>query len=420
MEKPLERHQLIFLNPDLGGLFAAYLSHRAGAKVAIIDELGRWREKGTKYPVPFPASGTFFPQDVDLIATESGFPPPVWESIPNLALRLPDRRIRLKAKDGPGGLLLALVESFRKGKAVLSSWLQDHINKAEEYLEHGEGLHPGRLKRPETSVAVKIRSLDLAESDQALVLFDMLSVLVLGRGIFQLDVSDFHFVLAGFLNGWHAPAPGERAWGEILARRLQRKGARWHEVERISAIQSFSRQSSMVRCSDGTIFAARILVVPENDRFHHPATSPFTNIIRWRTWLGSCAQGASRPPILGLCRPDLSRPPVNDSFVACHLRSDMQGRFSASAPVEDRYFLEDASRKLKSLTSRIKALLTDGFGLQIMTFTDPSSDYQDEPIALPGTASTVTYPEGPLWGDDVLTRLRSADRLAKRVLGRLR
>jgi hypothetical protein len=38
------------------------------------------------------------------------------------------------------------------------------------------------------------------------------------------------------------------------------------------------------------------------------------------------------------------------------------------------------------------------------------------PISLPGTAPAVSYPEGPLWGDDILSRLKAADRLSRRIV----
>jgi hypothetical protein len=420
VDSPVERHQLVFLNPDLSGLFAAHLARRAGADIAVIDERRQWKKSTDDFPVAFPSGGTYFPREVDLMATEAGFPPPLWETIPHLVLNLPDRRITINAEDGPGGLLLSLVESFKGGKIRLSEWLQEQLAKAETMLNSPDGSRIAPLSSVVRSVAAEIRALGHPEQLSVCHLFNMLSIAVLGRGIIQLDIRNFPLVLAGILSGWSAPAPGERGWGEILAHRLQREGARWHEVSSVTNVQSFGRRSSVVRGSDGSLFAARILVVPENDRFHHPVSNVGLNIIKWRTWTGCCADKIPGLPILGLIQTDPKRPPVNDALLAYHIRPDMRGLFTVSAPVEDRYLKKDAHTRLETLTSRIKFLLANRFNWKIEHLEGPGSEPEADPINLPGTASAVSYPEGPLWGDDVLARLRAADRLSKRVLGRLR
>ncbi len=420
LNSPVERHQLVFLNPDLAGLFAAYLSHRAGADIAVIDEHKHWQGSKTGCPVPFPAGGTFYPENVDLLATETGFPPPVWETVPHLILHLPDRRVTINADDGLGGLHMTIIESIRKGRATLSRWLQNQAGEAEKLAESGKNLQLPTLGRVMRSVAVDISELQLPEFHRIYQLFDIMSIVVLGRGIAQLDVRNFPYVLAGIFKGWTAPAPGEKSWAEILALRLRNSGARWHEVSAVRTVQSFGRRSSVVRGSDGALFAARILVVPENDRFYHPVASMSSNAIRWKTWCGCCSKQPGGLPIIGVVRSDPDRPPVNDAFITYHLRPDIDGKFVVSAPVEDRYLRKDARGRLESLTARIRFQLTNRLGWQIDEFKAPESDPDGEAIDLPGTASAMSYPEGPLWGDDVLTRLIAADRLSKRVLGRLK
>ena len=420
MDSPVERHQLVFLNPDLSGLFAAYLAHRAGADIAVIDERKLWLGSNRNHPIPFPSGGTYFPQDVDVIATESGFPPPVWETVPHLILHLPDRRVTINSDDGSGGLLLAIVESFKSGKMRLSEWIQGHLLKAESLIDNGFQHRPALMTNVVKSISAEIQELKHPEQLALCHLLNMLTIAVLGRGIVQLDIRNLPLVLAGILSGWSIPAPGEMGWGEILARRLQRSGARWHEVESVKNVHSFGKRSSVVRGSDGTLFAARILVVPENDRFHHPIAESGFNIIRWRTWTGCCTDRISGLPITGLVQTDPSRPPVNDALIAYHIRPDMNGMFTVSAPVEDRYLKKDSQGRLEALSSRIRFLLNNRLDWTIEEFKGPGTEPEGAPINLPGTASAVSYPEGPLWGDDVLARLKAADRLSRRIMERLK
>jgi hypothetical protein len=418
VDRPVERHQVLFLNPDLAGLFAAYLSHRAGAKVAVVDEVGRWRSVDKDGPAEFPASGTFCPWMVDTMATEAGFSPPIWQRIPLLQIHTPVGEVELNSDDGVGGLLIALGQACAHARSVLVSWLQEQVKKAKEYSS-AKRPAPGALRQVETSVAEALMKLHLPEQDRVLLLLDTLSIVVLGRGVIQLDVRDFPRVVAGILAGWHAPAPGEGSWGEILAKRLKEEGARWHELESVSAIQSFAKRRSVIRGSDGTLFAANILVVPESDRYRHPAAPEAGGIIRWRTWRGRIPERAAGPPFVGVLRYDAKRPPVNDNFIGYHVRPEEGGRFAVCAPVEDRYLRHGTTERLAALTARIQALLSRRLRWKIEEFSAPPGDPLGRIITLPGSSTSVSYPEGPLWGDDVLARLKAADRLSRRVLGRL-
>ena len=412
MDAPIERHELVFLNPDLAGLFAAHLSHRAGVKVAIIDELKRWQSKVPDFPQAFPAEGTFRPQEVDSYATASGFPPPTWQRLPLVEITLPEGKIALNSDGGVGGLMLAIAEPFRLGRSVLMGWLQNEITKTREHLSVGKLQPFASLKRVETSVADSILGLHVPEPDPFIILLDTLTILVLGRGAVQLDVRDFHHVLAHLLTGWHGPAPGDRTWAEILLRRLRKEGAHYHEVDSIAAVQSFGKRSSVVRGSDGTLHGAQLLVVPECDRFLLPLASDVSTV-RWQNWHGRFAARPDGPARLGILRPDPKRSPVNDNFVTWRMAEAPDDRFTVSAPVESRYLRGD---KHETITSRIRFLLNHRYEWQIAELKGCLAPSLGPAINLPGTAPCMSYPEGPLWGDDVLSRIRAADRLSRRIL----
>ena len=424
LPSPVEKHQVVFLNPDLAGLFTAYLTHRAGADIAVIQEMGRHRERKEGYPSPFPAAGTFHPTDVDAMAVEAGFPPPTWERVPRLKLYLPDRAIDLNSDNGPGGLLLALAPVFPHSRSIWTHWLQERLKKAEE-LASGEGeSRTGALRTVEVSVAESIEKLNLFDAESLLLFLDMLSILVVGRGIVQLDVQDFPVVLAGFLTGWHMPARGERDWRMILRRRMQKEGVVWRDIESITAVQSFGRRMSVVRCSDDSLVKSRILAVPMSDRFRHPTERPpihgISGAIRWECWYGRARGHGEEEPVVGILRRDAKRPPINDNLAAFHLHPDVDGVFTVAAPVEERYLVGEEGARLYTIASRTRFLLREHLGWNLDEFESTPGEQPGPDIVLPGTAPSVSYAEGPLWGDDVLTRLRAADRLSRRIVSRLK
>jgi hypothetical protein len=420
LPSPVEKHQVVFLNPDLAGMCTAYLTHRAGADIAVIQEIGRHRERKEGYPHAFPAAGTFHPTDVDAMATEAGFPPPVWERVPRLELHLPDRRISLNSDSGPGGLLIALAPVFPHSRSIWTHWLQERLKKTEE-LGSGEGEgRTGALRTVEVSVAESIEKLDLFDAQPLLLFLDMLSIVVVGRGIVQLDVQDFPVVLAGLLTGWHMPARGERDWRAILKRRMQKEGVVWREVESITAIQSFGQRMSVVRCSDDSLVGSRVLAVPMGDRFRHPTAHGTSGAIRWVFWYGRARDHGEKEPVVGIVRRDAKRPPINDNLTAFHLRPDLDGAFTVAAPVEERYLAGEEGARLHTIASRTRFLLREQLGWNLDEFESTPGEQLGPDIVLPGTAPSMSYAEGPLWGDDVLTRLRAADRLSRRIVSRLK
>ncbi len=420
MDSPVEKHQVIFLNPDLAGIYTAFLSHRAGARVSVIDELKKLDGDIGKYPPAFPSAGTFHPYDVDTMATEAGFPPPVWERVPRLNLHVLDRKVVLDSDAGPGGLLLAIAKVFPYGKSVWSEWLQLHMKKAEVLLRRRDQSRMGKFKRIDMTVALSLQNLKLPEPDPLLVFFDMLSILVVGRGIVQLDIRDFPLVLAGFLTGWHMPARDEKDWRIILRNRLRKEKVNWHEVDSVTSIQAFSKHLNIIRCGDKLIQTAQILVVPEGDRYHHPAVEGESGSIKWENWYGNAAGHSEKKPVLGLARPSDKRPPINDNFVTYHIRPDENNIFTVSAPVEERY-IKGGEDRISSMAKRIRFILRQRLKWQLDEFMNIASIPASGPkVILPGTAPSMSYPEGPLWGDDVFTRLKAANRLSRRLMERLK
>ena len=420
MESPVERHQLIFLNPDLAGLFTAYLSHRAGAKIAVVDESERQRTGHGIYPPPFPVAGTFHPHDVNIMASEAGFPPPVWERVTKFKLYITDWHIELDSTDGPGGLIVAIARLFPRSKSVWTEWLQELLKKTVELAKTKGQPRTGRFKRLEKSVAESIQDLKIEDPDTLLLLFDVLCILIVGRGIVQLDIRDFPIVLAGFLTGWHIPARDQRDWRDILRTRLQKEGAKWHEIDSVASVQLLGNRLNVVRCSNGTLQAARILVVNEDDRYTHPAVRGEPNSIKWEYWHGHASDLIDREPVVGVIKPSESRPPINDNFVAFHLRpKKSEGLYTASAPIEERFLGDDRSRFFE-ITSRSRVLLKHNLGWKIEELGDTATTAGKPIITLPGRAPSVSFPEGPLWGDDILTRLKAADRLSRRLVASLK
>jgi hypothetical protein len=420
LSSPVERHQIVFLNPDLAGLFTAYLSLRAGADIAIVDETARTTGGAIGYPTSFPAGGTYNPGDVDVMAVDSGFPPPVWERIPALKIYIGNLLVELNSDDGTGGMLLAVGRAIPLGRSVWTQWLQEQFKRLEELPRSDEHRRMTGFRRLEKSVASSILSLHLPEPDNFLGLMDTLAILTTGRGIVQLDLRDFALVLAGFLKGWHMPARGEQDWSVSIARRLRRDGARWLDVESVQALQSFSDRNSLVRCSDGTLLASNILVFPTHDRYRLPTKPGPSSAIRWENWYGRAMEHNESEPRLAVLRPNLERAPVNDNFVTTHLRPDSNGLFTASAPIEQRYVSEEESGRWHTVESRVRFLIREKMGWHIEDFTGTPGRPAGPDITVPGTVPSVSYPEGPMWGDDVFTRLKAADRLSTRIVNRIR
>jgi hypothetical protein len=413
LDSPVERHQVIFINPDLIGIYAAFLAHRAGARVAIVDEFKKWQTSVGDYPAAFPANGTFRSGEVDLLAREAGFPPPIWDKVCEFQLATPTCKVSLNSESGLGGLLLNLAQPFKIGRSVVSGWLQDQMIRAREFLSVGSETKIINLKKVETSVADAILSLRLEEPDPLILLLDVFSIMVLGRGVMQVDVRDFYLVLCTFLEGWHVPAPGERSWAEILLIWLRKHEARYHELESIVAVQNFGKRSSVVRGSDGALFAGQLLVVPECDRFRHPTTTEL-NTIRWHNWEGRFSEIPPGPSRAGIVRSDAKRSPVNDNFIAWRISADRtDNRFTVSAPVECRFIVDG---RLDVLTSRIGLALGRSLDWKIAEVKAVPVETPRTPINLPGASPALSYPEEPLWGDDVLSRLKAATQLSRRVV----
>ncbi len=420
MESPVERHQLIFLNPDLAGLFTAYLSHRAGAKIAVVDESERQRMSHGNYPPPFPVAGTFHPHDVNILASEAGFPPPVWERVTKFKFYITDWHLEIDSTNGAGGFILAVARLFPRSKSVWSEWLQEHLKKAIELGKAKGQPRTGRFKRLEKSVAESIQELGIEDPEILLLLFDVLSILTVGRGIVQLDIRDLPIVLAGLLTGWHIPARDQKDWREILRTRLQKEGARWHDIESVASVQLLGNRLNVIRCSNGSLQAARILVVPQDDRFTHPAVLGESNAIKWENWHGQASDLIDSEPVVGVIRSSESRPPINDNFITYHLRPGKNsGLYTASAPLEERLLGENRSN-LYEITMRARVQIKHNLGWKLEELSDTQQIEGKPIITLPGHAPSVSFPEGPLWGDDILTRLKAADRLSRRLVASLK
>jgi hypothetical protein len=416
LDGAVERHQVAFLNPDLVGIFAAFLLHRAGADVAIFDELMRWRKPEADFPIAFPFEGTFRPSDVNLHAVSAGFPPPVWNRIPQLEIHLPTGRILINSDGGVGGLLLSIAEPFRTGRSLLMGWLQNEITKTREHISFGSQQKSALIREIETSVVDSILGLDLPDPDPFILLIDTLSILAMNRGARQLDIRDFHVVLACILNGWHVPVPGDRTWAELLLTRFMKEGGRYRKIESINAIQNFGKRSCIVRTCEGILSAAQLLVMPENDRFCHPLASGVSTI-QWHTWHGRFSDKLDEGAKIGALRPDPKRSPMNDNFLTWRTAPAPDDRFTVSAPVESRFM--DGNR-LDTITSRIKFLLTHRLDWHVSELAGSPPFSPGEQINLPGTSPSISYPEGPLWGDDILSRLNAAERLSRSILERVR
>lgn len=422
MDSPVERHQVIFLNPDLAGLYTAYLSHRAGARVAIVDETQTHEINVAKYPPAFPAAGTFHPHDVDMLATDSGFMPPIWERVPLLRLHVAKRKIVLNSDDGPGGMILAIGQAFPTGRSIWTDWFQEQLKKAEELLQRADKRRMGKFRMVEKSVADAVGRLRLPEAESFLFFLDALCIVTVGRGVIQLDQRDFPIVLAGFLTGWHIPARDEKDWREIIKRRLQKEGALCQKVTSVASVQLLGKRMNVVRCSDGHLKAAQILVVPESDRYRHPSEPTDRDAagsIRWMSWFGRVDGHSEKQSVVGVINASDRRPPINDNFITYHLRPGKKSLLTVSAPVEARYFAGGA-RQLASIAQVARHLLEHRLVWAIESLTHDLGDPAGPEITLPGAAPSLSYPEGPLWGDDIFARLKAADRLSRHLVERLK
>jgi len=416
LDNPVERHQLVFINPEITGLFAAWLAYRAGAGVAIMHETGI-DPIHTDHPTCFPASGTFLPGDVELLAIDAGFPSPSWDRIPLLTIVHPDRNIGLNADDGPGGLRMSILEAFPRGRNALSEWLQEQFNAAEQLVNSKRDKGLRMLNRTETSIAESVLALKLPEPDPVILFFDTLSILVLGRGAVQIDIKDLPLVLAGIMNGWHTFKGNESEWKDILTKKLKSEGARWHDTDEVKSVRIFGRQNTVVRGADGTLFRAKILIVPEGTRYIFPGAPGTVNIIKMHNWFGKLSGKSRKPSLIGVIRKDIHRPPTNENFITFHIKPET-GTFSLAAPVEER-FLDGGEHKLENITARIKLLVNRNLKWAISSLEGSPQPGKPGSITLPGLSATLSYAEGPVWGDDMLTRLKAADRLSHRILERL-
>ena len=414
MEAPIERNQIVFLNPQLTGLLAALLSHRAGAKVAIVNEFRQSERPTPNYPHAFPQEGTFRPEEVNLIAYENGFSQPLWQRFARLELHLHEFSISLNSDAGTGGLAIAITQPFKLDRTAIAEWLQGHLKLAQELTTSNSPGASITLRKVQTSVFNSIISLHLKAPDPFIYLLDTLSILVLGRGTAQLDISDLPLLFSTFLAGWHTPKAEERNWSSAILSRFIREGGRVHKIESIESIETIQGHQIneiLIRIKDGRLISTRLLVFPECDRFRHPLTSG-TSIIRWFKWTGALMEGYNANPILGLIRLDPSRPPINDNFLSFHLQTKT-GRFTVSAPMEVRYLTEE--KRLSAITSNIKLLLEEKLGSELIQLQPAPQAKLGEEISVPAGLS-LSYSEKPLWGDDLLTRLKAAGELCSRAL----
>jgi len=419
-----EKYHAVFINPDLAGLYTAYLTLRAGARVGIIMETREGLEEKNSGPQMFPAQGSFFPHDVNLLLTDTGFSEPAWNRIPKIRIHAGNRDMVLNADDGMGGFLLRLNDQFRYDNSRWTGWLQEHIAKAGELESSEPGSRMSNLKSPETSVADSIQALNLTDAGPFMGMFDIMSILVIGRGIVQLDISDLPVLLAGFVSGWHVPVMrsgmDKGGWKAILESRLKESGASWLDVMSVVGIESDVQFPNMVRCSDGSSVSGNILVIPEGGRFRHPGSESDYRSISWINWTGSVPELHDEVQCVGLIRSDDNRAPINDNFISMHHDGEEGRLVTFGAPVEGRYTIPGEQSRLKTLESRIRLNLKTRMGWSVEEFDCSVSGISKPYISLPGTAATLSYPEGPVWGDDIYTRLRTAERLSRRLVANLK
>lgn len=419
MFKPIEKHQLIFINPGLTGLYTAWLTHRMGLDIACVFESSSRRVIREGYPASFPSDGTFFPESFELVADEAGLPVPEWEIVKIFKLNIEGMEVVLNSNDGPGGLQLVLADIFRVEKNTWLPWLQDQIRKAAESGEKTSTADLARFRQVENSLFDAISVLGLSNPDSIIHFFDVISSLISGLSSVQLDVNDLPMVICALLKGWHIPSTGSKKTVETIKNQLVDDGVRWVEVESVLEVRSGSGRTSIVRLDNGDDLAAGILVVPENDRYRDPAVVGEPNSIVWENWYGRAATHLENDTTAGIFQPSVSRPPLNDNFITWHISPEKGGIFTLSAPLEGRYLADHPSDRFKKIADNIHLNISKS---QSWVFPDLSISPR-EPLGagidLSGTAQSVLYMDGPMWGDDIYRRLTKARELGKNIAGLL-
>ena len=387
-----------------------------GVETACLIETGAKRVVREGYPESYPSDGTYFPSSFDILCDEAGLRSPDWERVNILKLHIPLGEVVLDSSDGTGGFQLTLSEIFREEKNRWLPWLQEQVKKAGKVQETSKDRGIVEFRQVETSLADAIKELDLGEPENFIHFFDTFSTLISGRSSVQLDADDFPLIIAGFLNGWHHPRGGSRNLTAVLKKLLTEAGTSWIEVESVSEIGSSRDRRSLLRLSDYRELSAEVIVVPENDRYRHPAIVGEPDPIEWENWYGRAATHLETASTVGVIVTSDDRAPLNDNFITYHISPEKGGIFTLGAPVEGRLRPGQDHERFKKLSRNI---LETGTNTLTWVFPDlatsPREPLEDR-IVLSGTAQSATYIEGSMWGEDIYTRFINAEELSSTII----
>ncbi len=397
------------------GIYTAWLVNRMGIDTVCIFESTSKRVIREGYPAAFPSGGTFYPRYFETLSDESGFPIPEWERIPVLKFHISGQEIVLNSDDGPGGFQLVLTDIFRDGKDKWLPWIQDQIGKSVELLSDSDVKAILEFQPVETSVADWIEGLGLKDPEIFTNFFDALSTITCGLGIAQIEISDFPYVLAGILNGWHTPVTRYSNWFDSTGKILTESGVLLIEDDVILDIETGGNRRSILKLQEGRELSAPVLVVPENDLYRHPAIVGEPDPIAWENWYGRAATHLELVKAVGLIRTSGNRPPVNDNFITWHIDPEKGGIFTLSAPVEGRYIHGNGGKRFETITRLVVPNVTKPLGWVFPDLAISPGSLEGKKINLSGTALSITYLEGPMWGDDIYTQFLSADRLSRDI-----
>ncbi|MCX6646557.1 MAG: hypothetical protein NTY09_09390 [bacterium] len=416
MYAPVEKHKLIFLNPGLTGLTAAWLTYHLGIDIACVFESGTKRVIREGYPESFPSDGTYFPGSFETLCDEAGLKSPDWKRVSVLKLHGPHgMEIVLDSNDGPGGFQLVMTDIFKSEKNSWLPWIQDQVEKAVNLQKVSNSRGIVDFQQVETSLADSILGLNLHEPEPMIQFFDTLASLICGRTSVQLDSGDLPIVIAGLLKGWHHPQAGGRNLAGILKNLLVDSGVRWVEADSILEVKSSADRRSILKISDGSELSAGILVVPENDRFRHPANTGEPDSIEWENWYGRAATHLETSSAAGVIIISELRPPLNDNFITWHISPEKGGVFTLASPVEGRFFPGQEHDRFQKLTANILDHSTKSLGWVFPDLAISPRKPLENRIILSGTAQSVMYSEGSMWGDDIYTRFLAAEILTGNI-----
>lgn len=408
-------NRIAFINPGTWELLCAWNLIRDGFDVTIIDEADKAGFASIKKAALFPSSGSFFASDIDQLIQSSGLNEQPWSIVPRFRIVNSSGEYIFNTNDGAGGLTLVLDIADKAVSSEFPGWLQKEVKKATELLSSGTFIRKETSGTINSSVAAKLNDFGIGQDSPIFRILNGLSHIVSGCGIVQLDAEDFPRMLTAILAGWRYPEIGEAAWRQKLEEKINSSGARFIKGQKITEITGKHDQCE-VWLENGIFVITGVVVHPLTGKFPCHRSECLKTAVIWVHWkLDLPIHEAMELPCCGVINMDPSRPPINDNFIAWHARSDPFRVIILTAPVEMRYLLPESAKRFGVMISQISRNLKKTLGTD---FNMPLPDVYDvsKSVSIPATIKSVGFMPGHLWGDDLLSRISSADSLRREIV----